>query len=933
MNYFRQSVLLMLVLVTVSLQTLAQTDGLRLLGIDEGLSGDCVYKIVKDSRGYVWIGTNNGLLLYDGRQLIPIPCDARKGENLVHDIVELNDGRMAVAMRGGLYKVDFPKLRADRLCNLAGPVHALLVTGDTLLAGEDKGLSLVHLRTAAVQRLTLGSSVISRDNHILDLVQGEKGTVWVIGQYAIYRLTAGMQAKRIPLMPEVAEAGLRCGAWAGGKLYVGTSVSGLFRLDAATGLCEQVKENVGNVIFDLCGIGSRLYIASDGSGAYVYDTTTGKVTESYHHHPLPTNSVYTFWRDEELDVNWFGFFREGLAHTFHQQNIVIPYSTDFFDSRSYPVRSFCRQGDYMAIGTREGLYLVNERTKSVRHYDKSQMGGRNVLGIVWFGGRFVVATYDAGLCTVVPETGQCVRPESPLLNKGTFMRVAVMDRNTMMALSNQIVVLNDKLDVVNVLTDRNSELKGDIMTDVLIDGSGKAWLSAESGLALYDIADGIVKKSGFPQGFFNREPVLVFGEWKGMGVIAAGERMVYRSKEDLSSWDSLDIVKRLDVNSISFIVPQDNNYWVGTDRGLFYMDSLFVRFRHMGNTEGLASLSCNPQSWQIADNGDFWFSTRKGVHRVNGSEVLRFQSSGSHQTLRIVLTEIGLGGRTYTPAQCVESSEKKIISARWNFGTEEVVLKPLVLNFSQNLGSYLEWQIDDAGICATSERQPIFLTGLSLGSHELRLYEPGSTEPVIYVIEVWPSALFWFEILFCLALIAIVFLLRSYQKRLAKYRSARRRKHQLDMKLAAEQSVHEYRQSEIRRQQEEMERKRENMYQKSKSSEEENRLLLKRLNEWMEREHAYRRADLRVADVAVALGCSSNKLSQMFSLYAEVSFNDFVNDYRIKEFKRKALSPDYAHLSTLAVAESCGFKKTTFYAAFNKKESCTPAEWLHSAKT
>ena len=28
------------------------------------------------------------------------------------------------------------------------------------------------------------------------------------------------------------------------------------------------------------------------------------------------------------------------------------------------------------------------------------------------------------------------------------------------------------------------------------------------------------------------------------------------------------------------------------------------------------------------------------------------------------------------------------------------------------------------------------------------------------------------------------------------------------------------------------------------------------------------------------------------------------------------------------LAEKCGFKKTTFYSAFAKKEGCTPAEWL-----
>lgn len=910
----------------------AQAEKFRLLGIDEGLPGDCVYKVLKDSRGYMWIGTNNGLVLYDGRQLTPVPCDVRKGDNLVHDIVELPDGAMAVAMRGGLFRVDFPGLQTRPFSQQVGPVRALLAAGGSLYIGSDRGLALADLRTSALTWLTLGTSVLSRDNHILDLVQGEKGTVWVIGQYAVHRLPAGKEAQRIPLPSEVLESGLRCGAWTGRRLYVGTSGSGVYRIDTSSGACEQVRENVGSVIFDLHAGASQLYIASDGDGAYVYDLAAEKVTESFCHPPLPTNSVYTFWRDETLGVNWFGFYREGLAHTFHQRQTAVPYSMDTFDSRQYPIRSFCRRGHHLAIGTREGLYLVNEEKASTRHYDKTQMGGGNVLSIVWFNGRFVVATYDGGLCTIDPATGRCERPLSPLLRKGTFMKVVVKDDRTLMALSNRIVLLNENLEVTNMLTDRNSELKGDMLTDAFIDRSGKAWLSSESGLALFDMSEGIVKKSGFPQGFFNREPVLTFGAWKGQGVMAAGERVVYRCREDLSAWDSLDIVKRLDVNSISFIVPQDSCYWVGTDRGLFYMDSLLVRFRHIGTTEGLSSSFCNPQSWQLTDDGDFWFSTRAGVHHVHPRDLLSLGTTADGSDFRVVLTEISVGGRTYTPVQCVESTERRALDVRWNFGTETVRLKPLVMDYSSSRGSYLEWQVDEGDILAVSERQPIELSGLSIGTHELRIYAPGSRSATVYVIRVLPSPLFWFEVLFFLALAAIAVLLRSYQQRLVKYRSARRRKHQLDMKLAAEQSVNAYRQSELRRQQEEAERRREHMYQKSKSTEDENRRLLGQLKEWMEREHAYRKPNLRVADVAAAIGCSSNKLSQMFSLYAEVSFNDFVNDYRIREFKQKILSQDYAHLSMLAVAESCGFKKTTFYAAFNKKENSTPAEWLHAVR-
>ena len=48
----------------------------------------------------------------------------------------------------------------------------------------------------------------------------------------------------------------------------------------------------------------------------------------------------------------------------------------------------------------------------------------------------------------------------------------------------------------------------------------------------------------------------------------------------------------------------------------------------------------------------------------------------------------------------------------------------------------------------------------------------------------------------------------------------------------------------------------------------------------------------------------------------------------LEDFKRKYKLPTYQNLSTSALYEICGFKKTTFFAAFKKFEGCTPLEWM-----
>ena len=132
---------------------LAQTDHFRHVSIDEGLAGDCVYRILKDSRGLTWVGTNRGVSLYDGQHVTSIPCDVRRSMNLVHDIVELSNGNIVVAMRAGLFQVKSERVKSEKLELVACPLsisvtdaRSLLVMGDTLLVGSAEGLFIAALK-------------------------------------------------------------------------------------------------------------------------------------------------------------------------------------------------------------------------------------------------------------------------------------------------------------------------------------------------------------------------------------------------------------------------------------------------------------------------------------------------------------------------------------------------------------------------------------------------------------------------------------------------------------------------------------------------------------------------------------------------------------------------------------------------------------------
>lgn len=97
----------------------------------------------------------------------------------------------------------------------------------------------------------------------------------------------------------------------------------------------------------------------------------------------------------------------------------------------------------------------------------------------------------------------------------------------------------------------------------------------------------------------------------------------------------------------------------------------------------------------------------------------------------------------------------------------------------------------------------------------------------------------------------------------------------------------------------------------------------------MEKEQLYLKQDLSLKGLAEHLHTSGNKLSWLINEVMEKNFNEFVNDFRIESFQRKALDPQNHNFTLLGLAFESGFNsKSTFNDYFKKKTGTTPRAWL-----
>lgn len=122
-------------------------------------------------------------------------------------------------------------------------------------------------------------------------------------------------------------------------------------------------------------------------------------------------------------------------------------------------------------------------------------------------------------------------------------------------------------------------------------------------------------------------------------------------------------------------------------------------------------------------------------------------------------------------------------------------------------------------------------------------------------------------------------------------------------------------------------------YTQSTVSSEQSRGHWQRLTSLMEGSKPYCKANLTIADLAEMLELPVKTLSQTINENSGKNFFNFINQYRVEEFKVKAMDPSNGHLTLLAIALDCGFaSRSSFHAIFKKLENCTPKQYIDGLK-
>lgn len=114
---------------------------------------------------------------------------------------------------------------------------------------------------------------------------------------------------------------------------------------------------------------------------------------------------------------------------------------------------------------------------------------------------------------------------------------------------------------------------------------------------------------------------------------------------------------------------------------------------------------------------------------------------------------------------------------------------------------------------------------------------------------------------------------------------------------------------------------------KNNSRAKDNLELKNKLEQIMEQQKVFLEPGLTLSELATKLKTNTSALSATINMFFGKNFNDYINQYRVEEFKSQINRPENQNYTLLAVAFDCGFNsKATFNRAFRKITGKSPKD-------
>ena len=595
--------------ISTSYANIRESFNFKNITIEDGLSQSTVETIYQDSKGYIWIGTNDGLDRYNGYEFKHYKHDKYDknsiANNYIVDIIEDKNGYIWVSTIGGLSRINPDKdeiknyySKEDRGNLSNSNLWQLLCTKDNrLIASTIDGLNVYDKNKDKFTRILYK--------------EGE-----LPSQY-IYSLEEDIN----------------------GHIWVGTD-NGLVELDKDLNIVKSYHDTIGdsdvyNVYDDskgniwVCTLDNGLFkINLDDKSVENYKNNNSKIS-------IPSNNVRDIISDSEGKL-WIATDK-GLCTFDYEREEFITYNKKLYQSNSLiDDEIFCLLKDSSGliwIGTYSGISRFNPNSNFTHFkldpYEDNSISGNVIHGIyedddktLWIG------TNESGVNIINGESIKHLNKENSNIVSDLIEDITGF-KNYIFIGTNEglsVLVKNDKTAKNYTITNYTTKdgLPSNKIRSLFIDSKGYLWIGTNKGLAILDTNNNkiidityILDEMGVSDKFIR----AVYEDSKGnyyIGCFLEGglikinpNTKEYKIYKNIENDDS-----SISNNSIRYI-NEDlyGNILVGTSHGINILNLSTDKFNHYTEKDGLINNTI--YGILVDKNNGIWMSTNAGISKLS----------------------------------------------------------------------------------------------------------------------------------------------------------------------------------------------------------------------------------------------------------------------------------------------------------------------------
>lgn len=888
------------------------------IGTKGELKDNYVHCIYKDSGGFIWVGTGTTVERWDGIESLTYSFPEYNLEYtpyLVNTMLERQPHDLWVGGKRGLWRLESKKRKPEHILpeQINSEVYALAKDlAGKLYIGTENGLYIYDDRALKHIRIN-AESVQANSNKVLGIETIDDDTVWLMTPEGIALCKPESNTLKFYSNTLAAECGeLMSIVKVGQQFYIGTEKSGIIIFDAVSNTYSSYWNQIQASVSALSYEDGYLAAATLGQGIQLLFLPENRLVFSSMYDPkenggLNSNSFSSILLSGG-DI-WCGTdYYSGMINLKKQETLFSVYSSEGFSSDGVPVRTMLLTDEQLFISNRDGFVCIREgeepRYFNTRNVEKEYLRSDLIFSFYEYEGELLIGTHTGGVSAMNPDNYAFVQTPltKALTRNDVFMFLEDKDNNLWVAASDGLYGYDKETQKITEYNAFNSGMPGNMVYGIFIDSQERFWVATNRGVALFDPETGRCSQDLLPEeSLIRNEPVR--------SVYEGRDRSLYFCILNVNKEKTLCVADkelkefRYPVGIECYNIIQDKNgfYWLGGYLGIIKANEEFTRFTLYTSANGLPDTPASSGAAIIEDKHHrLWMANMRGI------VVIDPEAATTPSTMKI--TEVLVNGEGVQDAS-------SILSGKLSLKKEEnnLLFRFVSLGYENPEKMKYEYMLEglDAFWLRLDHENKVSYYHLKPGGYTFKvrkLLDEESVAEISFRIErsKWPIV----HILLLSAVVVCVLLfLRNKKKRAFN-----------DCAEESELDVEEKREEASA-----------GSYVKLTGEEAEQ--MIAKLKRYMDKEKPYLNVNLKQSEVAVALGYSTYLLSALFTHYLKVGYYDFVNTYRIEEFKQRVSAGEHQKYTLQTLAVQCGFKsKTSFFRFFKKATGLTPSEYIQQLK-